>query len=101
MSQKKAEQHCKQLQVLEFDCEMRVQKLIKKYDIAISLKNHIQWVNYTMWMYTMMLETRKWTDDDFDWTQVKKYVPKDRYLTPKEWSAPTDKFRETYLRYNK
>jgi len=71
---------------LELDCEKRSIKKIKKYNLAIDIKDYIKKANAYIFLYSVMGSTYKWCDTaPYKIEEIYKIMP-DKFLRVKDYT---------------
>jgi len=87
----------KRIQKVELDCEKRSVKLIKKYNLNVNIEQYIKNANSYIYLYTYMLEFRKWPKKGpSKFPKINKLMPT-KFLN--NYSKLSDEIKDLYTLY--
>lgn len=87
--------HMKRVIDMEFNCEKRAVKKIKKFKLPINIEDYIQRANVYMWFYSAVKEMRKWSgkNNDIPVYRIKEIAN----FCPKTWIRNPYKPRKGFI----
>ncbi len=84
---------------LERDCEQRVVKLIKQYDLKLDVNNYVRGANSYLFFLGHLCVTRKWYDvPPYLRKKIVQSMP-DKFLRSERYLRPDDQYKQYVARY--
>jgi len=99
-SQERIVQGFKDTIELEWDCEKRTEKKIKKFKLDIDMTRYRQAVNSYLFSYWQCFKTRKWVQFPYNNPKIVNKMP-DKILPLKFYHDPNTKYLEVFAKCNK